>query len=109
METNELRLNNWILDLFGGWCQVRGLTKNGVWIRDEGGPAPISAFKPIKIHKGYLWVLGFKPIGNDFVKDGFFIHSRKRGLNVRKGISIDYLHQLQNVYYIFKGEELWKL
>lgn len=97
MNPNEFRLGNWVLDENENWIQIKELNLN-------------SKYKPIILEKETLWVWGFRKFGKngDFVKNNFFLHNRKRGLVINKKFPIvKYLHQLQNIYFYSKQEELW--
>lgn len=62
----------------------------------------------IELNEGWLLKLGFLPFGKDFIKNGIVIHRRKRGWVLRKSVPIiKYVHQLQNLYFCLKGEELF--
>lgn len=112
MKPEELRIGNYIYDAVGGECIVRGLTKDGIWIRDNAGPGTNSAFKPIPLT--YEWLDRFKfktrkNIMNEVIhyndmlhfSDGF-ICSWEMGFIGK----IEYVHQLQNLFFALKGKEL---
>lgn len=62
---------------------------------------------PMKLTEEWLKKLGFKPFQKDWSIKGLIIHSRKRGFIVRKSIpQIQYVHQLQNLYFALTGIEL---
>jgi hypothetical protein len=113
MNPNEFRVGNWVLDLRDNWVQIKGVNYLGFLIKNKENldQVPFSSFKPIELNSEVLWIWGFSKMDQyTFVKNGFFIHSRKRGLVIRKNILIiKYFHQLQNAYFTFKGKELWMI
>jgi len=62
---------------------------------------------PIPLTEDWLLKFGFKTFKKDWSKKSFIVHSRKRGFIIRKSIpQIEYVHQLQNIYFALTGEEL---
>ena len=62
IDSKELMIGNYINDAFGGLVTVRGLTKGGIWIKDDGFPAPQEAFAPIPLTPEILEKCGFSHI-----------------------------------------------
>lgn len=91
MKAQELRLGNWILDITGNPVQVRGLTKNGVWIGP--GPAPVSAFKPVPLTEEWLLKFGFEKIDEGFFEPRFQKEYWNRWGTVKRSFEIG-LHQI---------------
>lgn len=61
----------------------------------------------IPLTEEWLLKFGFKPFCKDFSLKGIVIHKRKRGWVLRKSVpDLKYVHQLQNLYFALKGEEL---
>lgn len=64
-------------------------------------------FHPVPLTEQWLSKLGFKPFVKDFQRNGIIIHTRKRGFILRKSVPIiKYVHQLQNLYFALKGQEI---
>lgn len=116
LKSSDLRVGNWVNDITGGACKVRGVTKRGIWISDEAGPAPISDFSPIPITPEVLEKAGFEYVQTaTWRKEGcfwelchyqpgiFHVLMQKDGFYM---IEINCLHQLQNLYHTLTGEEL---
>jgi hypothetical protein len=64
-------------------------------------------YNPILLTEEWLLKLGFKKFCKDYAKKGIILHTRKRGFIIRKSVpQMDYVHQLQNLYFALTGEEL---
>jgi hypothetical protein len=108
IQTNELRIGNWLLDEHGKYFNVGSIQKNfhGVNINNKypGLIEPIHLTNEILVQCGFEnGVLGNFKIGydgDDFVKQQFSVPFEDRLLKVK------YLHQLQNLYYALTGKEL---
>lgn len=111
MKKEELRIGNWyqsvkwqvpvrcdLTDLFNLYANTDGAVED---------PPIDDMFEPIPLTEEWLLKLGFKPLVNDYQIKGLIIHKRKRGFIVRKSIpQIQYVHQLQILYFALTGEEL---
>lgn len=141
LRSNELRVGNNILYLSGSIATVRGITRKGIWVIDDGFPASETSFKPIPITEEWLLKLGFSnqideelPEGAEFLCffknkiDVELTPGKMRGVQVLditlyedivdengqlalQGVytiknNIQYVHQLQNLYFVLTGEEL---
>ena len=120
INTNEIRLGNYYQDRGGKWLRVdfieyieKGFsTKFGQKMFLENQEVhPMTEYSdyanPIELTKDWLVKFGFKPFSKDFQKNAVIIHTRKRGFVVNTKIPvIKYVHQLQNLYYALRGEEL---
>ena len=123
MTANELRIGNYIFDALDGLCIVRGLTRRGIWIRGGSGPATEDAFKPIKLNQEWIEKFGFKY--HDGFRDSFYNEAIEiygdpfeKGYQVEamfgnhwppelnRKLVIEYVHQLQNLYFALTGTEL---
>ena len=97
MKANELRIGNWVYS--------PNHKENYKVIRLELD-SEINA-EPIPLTEEWLIRLGFKIFCKDFYLNGIIIHTRKRGYVLRKSVPIiQYVHQLQNLYFALTGEEL---
>ena len=128
MQTNELRIGNWVLynDLY---CKIAGIDKDQVLIEYHNGETDychIAYIDPIEFTEELLFEIGFVQRNDYYIlsnenmyliyyKDSFkqelvSVVKRKRKYycykNELKHYDIKYLHQLQNVYYLLTGEEL---
>ncbi len=69
----------------------------------------LNNFEPIILTKEWILKLGFKKFCNDYTKKGIILHTRKRGFIIKKSVpQMNYVHQLQNLYFALTGEELIK-
>ncbi len=82
------------------------ITSYGIHLVDEGK----LDFKPIPLTEEWLVKFGFKKLRDELYtqnnievwhKDSGFYHTE---MNV--GLNLDYVHQLQNLYFALTGEEL---
>lgn len=112
MEAKELRIGNLVLhkeivytvlEISDEWLQ---LTNDQLNTR-------ISDVKPIPLTEEWLLNLGFKKNGEWYKIDNFYIDSTNYncGIENPKNIynrlkCVGYVHQLQNLYFALKGEEL---
>ena len=108
IQVNELRLKNWVLNIYDSPVQVTVIDDTIDWP------------KPIPLTPEILVKCGFKKLNNawvpidysatDYLKWSFTIWDNKDGTyryNSAEFIpELKYLHQLQNLYYALTGEEL---
>lgn len=111
MKASELRINNWY-DHDGDYRQVTPKTIEEVWEAER------SWCKPIPLTEEWMVRFGFKD--NEYTFD---LHSGRKtitfnwssriistgyrsGLYCKKYRHIQYVHQLQNLYFALSGEEL---
>lgn len=119
IRATELRIGNWVNDISGNPTQVRGVGTNGIWI-SKSGPATETAFKPIPLTEEWLVKFGFEyrsgwedswhksPIGLYFnpYKSGVCLEQIWDKLIESDLVNIQYVHQLQNLYFALTGNEL---
>ena len=120
MNAQELRIGNWINDITGHETQVRGTTKQGIWIGDNAGPGPEVAFTPIELTPEWLERFGFEyeeGFADDYTKEpislynnpfleGWTVETIFSELIKKNMLNIKYVHQLQNLYFALTGQEL---
>lgn len=115
MEARELRIGNWVHDGYGYWKIVDEINTD----RIDG--TDIENINPIPLTPEILEACGFKNTTTNhglLVLDipdnpiGFLQNIRHgHGFKIRVGIAscevnIQYLHQLQNLYFALCGEEI---
>lgn len=124
MKANELRINN-LVDRVDYICNVKAIDEDGVILEPINYKGEVCGFqelKPIKLNKKWLVKLGFKHIGkNDYAidvsgdtqliicSDLHFIFQDVFDIKIFTtfgGRKIQYVHQLQNLYFDLTGEEL---
>ena len=107
IQANELRIGNWFIVNWSNekrkadWMDIRDISEGII----EGGTSPI----PLTLE--VLEKCGFEVsnIGNHiFYKNGviIFFENGKWGISCDSRCSLNYLHQLQNLYFALTGEEL---
>jgi hypothetical protein len=101
MEENELRIGNWVLSPTQGEIQI----ENG-WQIDEG-----EEVKPIPLTEEWLEKFGFEY--SDLNGDSglwkippFQIYGKYNQFLYDYRLDVNYVHQLQNLYFALTGEEL---
>jgi hypothetical protein len=101
MEENELRIGNWVLSPTQGEIQI----ENG-WQIDEG-----EEVKPIPLTEEWLIKFGFEY--SDLNGDSglwkippFQIYGKYNQFIYDYRLDVNYVHQLQNLYFALTGEEL---
>lgn len=118
IKASELRIGNLVsipsLNRIG---KVISFTNRNVKVKLPDSTVSITTNKgfdgldidPIEITTEWLLKEGFKTIGHskDYRKKSIILHTRKRGLVVRKSVPImQYVHQLQNYCFTNTGTEL---
>ncbi len=112
MKANELRIGN-LYDQFGNitevnWCTIKDLEK---------APKEQLWCKPIPLTEELLLKFGFEKDGNKIYRNGRFFIENLFGNRMTFRItinnaesahanSIEFVHQLQNLYFALCGEEL---
>ena len=103
MEAKELRIGSWVQP-------EHGKSNYQITAKDildiSQGRFPI---EPIPLTEEWLIKFGFKQWGDKYTfgLKGINIHHRQRGFVLRKSVPvIQYVHQLQNLYFALTGEEL---
>ena len=78
-------------------------------VHNDDQPESLDDITPIELTTEWLERFGFKKWKgtNDWYKKGVILHGRKRGFVVRASMPVvKYVHQLQDVYLVFKNEYL---
>lgn len=122
MNLEELKINN-LLEYNGQVCRVMSLLhptpmkdprysdKPLVEIYVGSGviTVPLEDCEAIELTDKWFYNFGFYRIGKnrDFVKNGVFIHRRKRGWVMRRSVPIlKNVHTLQNLYFALKHKQV---
>lgn len=121
MKTQELRQGNFI-SLNETMVSVRSVHSDNTFrciklIKDdeEIGCFSISMAKPIPLQGDWLLKFGFEKSDNYFIKNGFIVYQKRDGIDGRQRFyfahdefnpNLDFIHQLQNLYFSLTGEEL---
>lgn len=107
MEATELRIGNWVNDVADGGV----LTE----IQDGDDIDFAKDYEPIPLTEEWLVKFGFEKSSGYWLNDCHFIYleSDEDGFTLANpdacsvmGITMNHLHQLQNLYYALTGEEL---
>ena len=121
MESKQFRIGNYLQDREGNLCQVIELGRDSVYAPVIGKAITKLPNLPIKITEEWLLKFGFTHIHDDLYKleivssDATFIfvnlnhYSKDIGISInnqRMYLSKKYVHELQNLYHSFCGEEL---
>lgn len=124
MKASELRLGNYVIDNRARICQVTEINNDTseiaygfmAWpINGEG--TTTTPHKPIPLTEQWLLDFGFKEgsnteyTNNTYVKKGVSFWNKNRDFTcivfeTFRGLEINYVHQLQNLYHSLTGEEL---
>lgn len=128
MKVKEFRIGNWVKcktndgEKFGEICDIldsgyfsarcNGVEYGGTFNNAEG---VVDCIEPICITDELLLNNGFEQCGYLFqtifiemyeVANGWHLHIDNEGFETALSITIKYVHQLQNAYYIATGKEL---
>lgn len=130
MNARELRIGNWILDTDNGdEYQVVEITENGFVAGPmEVYPAGMEGNYGIPLTAEWLTRFGFKESSNNLVFDhpapaipeneykdlgtcypAFFFNKRpevQKWMDCHTRVTVEYVHQLQNLYFALTGSEL---
>jgi len=114
MKANELRIGNWINHKYSPPSFIVSVintfnenTVNGIELED---------CEPITLTEEWLLKFGFEKSGEPYIIENFaveenglnwylYMYDEENGCDVNIGI-IQYVHQLQNLYFALTGEEL---
>ena len=118
MKNNELRLGNlvekYLEPQISEWVETTVTIQT--FIEIETNPNK-HGYRPIQLTEEWLFKLGFEKIGSNFVIRNFFIwysyYSKSYrlrfflvGSDIEMFVNLDYVHDLQNLYFAITGEEL---
>lgn len=119
MKASELRIGNYVkcecLDFEEDYIQLDNIHQKGTIKNDN--PYSIVELKPIPLTEEWLIKFGFKIYGKDDIpnspsdwnwgKIGFNISLTYETKKVQyTNINLEYVHQLQNLYFALTGQEL---
>jgi len=116
MKASELRIENFVFDNLGGILKIKGINDN----------SDLSHIKPIPLTEEWLLKFGFEQIGisgyfSKNIDEKTYIAQNPNGFWIAieraegdddgedeysKQINVQYVHQLQNLYFALTGEEL---
>ena len=102
IKANELRIGNIVMET------IYDFEPKQIVISREHFSQPEDYYEPIPLTEEWLMRFGFGRLGKYSFRDkNLIIHHRKRGFVVNKKIAIiQYVHQLQNLYFAFTQTEL---
>jgi hypothetical protein len=116
---HELRIGNWFIAaqyLGGEYCRVNGIKpyKGGYGIIVAGMSLALDTRQndPIPLDSEVFSHCGFRKVSkNIFTRGGVTLLNKESGFELlhllaEKATKVMYLHQLQNLYFAIKGEEL---
>lgn len=127
VKANELRIGNWIADhVAGGYFQVESIYKNAIGVyrasyRNGSIDCTIDALEEIPLTEEWLNKFGFEKIKKDSYSTGKKVDFNVFILGLFSYNSIQdnwwygnfilenppkYVHQLQNLYFALRGQEL---
>jgi hypothetical protein len=134
MKTSELRIGNFINGIYSNYdenleieenetiCKVTSLDNSDlfdyqIYVESDEGIELFDEFEPIPLTEEWLLKFGFKKIGVNFQLKSFCLWYSSyekcyvwRFMNVGEDadrkVCLDYVHQLQNLYFSLTGEEL---
>lgn len=112
MKANELRIGDWVM-IYGSQQKIHSIDENSVNgdFYGDGAANYLDGCSPIPLTPEILEKVGFEKridTGNEFYTHGSFALYKTDGgfLHNACDVSIDSLHQLQNLVYILTGTEL---
>jgi hypothetical protein len=110
IQANELRIGNYVKAL-GEYRMVIGITSGkfpSSYVKFEGLiPLKIIHLKPLEITEEWLIDFGFnKCFETCFELNGFILNENFILMDIDITIKLDYVHQLQNLYFALTKNEL---
>ena len=110
MIANELRIGNWVSTIYGMEFQVYPMAFKQM-PTDEKHNLILNTWKPIPLTEEWLLKLGFERDNqaNWKLKSGYHwieIYSYHVYINGQQVVLIEYVHQLQNIWFALTGKEL---
>lgn len=120
MNKQELRIGNYVM-YDNKLVYIAEILKNGVRIYDGNGfdkITPYECIEPIVIDEHYLEKLGlgsskvsffiiWSKDGKNYFGDDISIYKNGNVFyNITEIIKLDYIHQIQNLYYLLNNKEL---
>lgn len=114
MKATELRIGNYVWDDYSGEMIVSEIDSKGWVSLRKNLNLPEGAFKAgtiesIPLTEEWLLKFGFESLlnGAGYVKKGTEIGYNHNGFYIiTSGLKIEYVHQLQNLYFALTGTEL---
>ncbi|MEW7221957.1 hypothetical protein [Elizabethkingia anophelis] len=112
MNPAEIRIGNYVY-YAGILCKVEELTIGG-YLQTDGITAPLSAFNPVEITEEWILKFGFEHKAIIYIK-GMVLRLVDKCLvggfedneyGIEHEVKINYVHQLQNLFYALTSEEL---
>ncbi len=124
IDAKELRIGN-LITYDGKVIEVEGVVRNTIYHKggfDSNTGASYQPFKPIPLTEQWLIDFGWRYYNGrssgdltmdtpcrldvDFIEGRMMVKSHYHGYEFYKDLNIDYVHQLQNIYFALTGEEL---
>ena len=117
IKTNELRIRNLVNSKNDGIISITNISEKSVAVSEAHcyNHIPVEFISPIPLTDEWLLKLGFKKNGRDWELPNFRFHVNKpinyNGFVFCDGYTvitekIQYVHQLQNLYFALTGAEL---
>jgi len=126
IQSKELRIGNVVLDKDNNIFTIAGISEGSVFKEGDYIGTPIEWIKPVLITEEWLLKLGFEKEKYSSLSINFFrlkvlshgtisFYPKEKGFNIELGTTsgynfgttkIEYVHQLQNLYFALTNEEL---
>jgi hypothetical protein len=113
MEANELRIGNWLINPFGGKGTVESIYLDSVKLKESNSFVPLVHCKPIQLTDEILLKCGFVKINKSrYLRKGALTiciepnNIFRFSLDGSFLVNLEFLHQLQNLYFALTGKEL---
>jgi len=113
MKASELRIGNYVY-FHGDVEEINMVDGDGLIGREEQPSCPIKEFEPIPLTEEWLLKFGFEERMFGWWSSVLFLRTANRNgyfydwqkTNENAGTNIEYVHQLQNLYFALTGKEL---
>ena len=114
MKANELRIGNLVIDEDGDTLPIIAINKDFIFHSTEGLFSTPNTLRGVPLTEGWLVKLGFKRWGKFDLWKTYqttvctIAGTTQSGFELSKipRVEVEYVHQLQNLYFALTGEEL---
>lgn len=111
MKASDLRIGNYYLDIDDNLTELSGYELYQMTIKENTNNLGVKEFQPIPLTEEWILKLGFEEsdLGLKFELNDIYIYTHDGVMwynTVNDSINIEFVHQLQNLYFALMSKEL---